>query len=224
MKKRYVVVGLGNRSGLFLDGILQYREEADLVGLCDKNAGRLALKMAWAKTKGFDCKGYSDLEFDTMIEEVKPDVVLVSTMDSTHHEYVCRAMELGCDVVTEKPMTTDIEKCKKIFDTQKRTGKSCRVTFNYRYAPARTQLKQLLMEGVIGDVLSVDFSWMLDTSHGADYFRRWHRNKMNSGGLMVHKSTHHFDLMNWWLDSTPQKVFAQGSRRFYTPERGDALG
>jgi len=224
MKKRYVVVGLGNRCGLFLDGILQYREEADLVGLCDKNAGRLALKMAWAQEKGFVCKGYTDSQFDAMIKEVKPDVVLVSTMDSTHHEYVCRAMELGCDVVTEKPMTTDIKKCKQIFEMQNKTGKSCRVTFNYRYAPARTQLKQILMDGVIGEVLSVDFSWMLNTSHGADYFRRWHRNKQNSGGLMVHKATHHFDLMNWWLDSTPQKVFAQGSRRFYTPERGDALG
>ena len=66
------------------------------------------------------------------------------------------------------------------------------------------------MSGVIGDVLSVDFHWMLDTHHGADYFRRWHRNKQNSGGLMVHKATHHFDLVNWWLSSVPERGLCHG--------------
>ena len=80
------------------------------------------------------------------------------------------------------------------------------------------------MSGVIGDVLSVDFHWMLDTSHGADYFRRWHRNKENSGGLMVHKATHHFDLVNWWLSSVPETVFAMGQRRFYTPQQAERYG
>jgi predicted dehydrogenase len=77
------------------------------------------------------------------------------------------------------------------------------VTFNYRYSPFRSQVKELLMSGEIGDVLSVDFHWLLNTVHGADYFRRWHSNKAISGGLMVHKATHHFDLVNWWLSDMP---------------------
>jgi predicted dehydrogenase len=133
-------------------------------------------------------------------------------------------MEAGCDVITEKPMTTDAAKCQRIIDTQQRTGRQCRVTFNYRYSPPRTQVKDLLMSGVIGEVQSVDFHWMLDTHHGADYFRRWHRNKENSGGLMVHKATHHFDLINWWLESVPEQVFASGARRFYTPQTAERYG
>jgi predicted dehydrogenase len=133
-------------------------------------------------------------------------------------------MELGCDVVTEKPMTTDAEKCQRIIDTQNSTGRHVRVTFNYRYAPFRTQVKALLMSGLIGDIKSVDFHWMLDTRHGADYFRRWHRNKRNSGGLLVHKSTHHFDLVNWWLSTVPEWVYARGSRQFYTPEMANRYG
>ncbi len=82
----------------------------------------------------------------------------------------------------------------------------------------------MLSSGVIGKVLSVDFNWNLDTSHGADYYRRWHRNKENSGGLMVHKATHHFDLVNWWLRSVPETVFAQGKRDFYTPGQADFYG
>src|SRR5690606_17599671 len=104
------------------------------------------------------------------------------------------------------------------------TGKSLRVTFNYRYAPAYTKVRELVMLGAVGRPLSVDFSWLLDTSHGADYFRRWHREKQNSGGLLVHKATHHFDLVNWWIDSYPDEVFAFGDLLFYGKQNADARG
>jgi predicted dehydrogenase len=61
----------------------------------------------------------------------------------------------------------------------------------------------------------VDLSWYLDTTHGADYFRRWHRLREKSGSLWVHKSTHHFDLINWWLDADPVEVSALGSLNVY---------
>jgi predicted dehydrogenase len=80
------------------------------------------------------------------------------------------------------------------------------------------------MSGIIGHVQSTTFEWLLDTHHGADYFRRWHRSKSNSGGLFVHKATHHFDLLNWWLGSVPRRVTALGRRVFYRPEIGDAIG
>jgi predicted dehydrogenase len=133
-------------------------------------------------------------------------------------------MELGCDVITEKPLTIDETKCQRIIDTQRRTGQKCTVTFNYRYSPPRTQVKDLLMSSEIGDLLSVDFHWLLNTHHGADYFRRWHSQKKYSGGLMVHKATHHFDLVNWWLSAIPVSVFATGKREFYTPLTAKRLG
>jgi len=201
-----------------------YADSCELVGLCDSNAGRLKLRLDWAQSKGADVKGYDEKHFDQMIAERKPDVVIVTTKDCFHDKFIIRAMELGCDVVTEKPMTTDAVKCQRIIDTQRKTGKEVRVTFNYRYSPPRTQVKDLLMSGVIGDILSVDFHWMLDTSHGADYFRRWHRNKENSGGLMVHKATHHFDLVNWWLSTVPESVFASGHRHFYTLKQAERYG
>jgi predicted dehydrogenase len=159
-----------------------------------------------------------------MVRETKPDVIIVTTMDSTHDHYIIRAMELGCDVMTEKPMTTDETKCRAILEAKQRTGRNIIVTFNYRYSPPRTQVKDLLMSGIIGDVLSVDFHWLLNTLHGADYFRRWHGNKANSGGLMVHKATHHFDLVNWWLSASPVTVQANGKREFYTPAMARRMG
>jgi predicted dehydrogenase len=82
----------------------------------------------------------------------------------------------------------------------------------------------MLMANAIGDVLSVDFTWLLNTVHGADYFRRWHSRKEISGGLMVHKATHHFDLVNWWLGAQPELVWAHGKHEYYTPAMAKRMG
>jgi len=135
-----------------------------------------------------------------------------------------RAMELGCDVICEKPMTIDAPKAQAIFNAIKRTGRSLRVTFNMRYIPHSSKVYELVRSGIIGTPIAVDLSWLLDIRHGADYFRRWHREKQNSGGLLVHKSTHHFDLVNWWIGSFPQTVFAMGGLRYYGRENAVARG
>ncbi|MDR0901821.1 MAG: Gfo/Idh/MocA family oxidoreductase [Opitutaceae bacterium] len=238
-RRRYAIVGCGGRHRMYLTAILEnYKGIAELVGVCDMNEGRAKRSQKTAAKAGVQVKAYYPSkpnpatpdfnrllpEFDTMIKETRPDVVIVTTVDTSHDLYLVRAMELGCDTITEKPMTITAEKCQRIIDTQKRTGKHVRVTFNYRYSPPRTQVKDILMSGEIGDVLSVDFQWLLNTRHGTDYFRRWHSNKKNSGGLMLHKATHHFDLVNWWLSASPVSVTAVGKREFYTPEMARRMG
>jgi predicted dehydrogenase len=225
-KRRFAQVGLGGRHMMFRNAVTDdFGDQCELVGICDSNEGRLNLSQSEIREiTGGEVAAYSADQFDQMVEEQRPETVIVTTMDRTHDTYICRAMELGCDVITEKPMTTDAEKCQRILDTQKRTGQRVTVSFNYRYSPTRTQIKDLLMSGVIGEVLSLDFHWLLNVHHGADYFRRWHRNKENSGGLMVHKATHHFDLVNWWLSDVPETVYASGHRGYYVPSTAERLG
>jgi len=226
MKRKFAIVGTGSRAGMYVRAIAEtYRDSCSLVALCDVNQTRMNWYNARLAEAGQPtCPTYHADQFETMIAETHPDTVIVTTIDATHHLYIVRAMELGCDVITEKPMTIDAEKVRAIFDAIERTGRSLRVAFNYRYAPAYTQLREIVMKGTIGRPLSVDFSWMLDTRHGADYFRRWHANKQNSGGLLVHKATHHFDLVNWWIDSYPQEVFALGDLLFYGQKNAEARG
>ena len=159
-----------------------------------------------------------------MLREQKPDEVFVCTMDSTHAGYIVRALQAGCDVITEKPMTTDAEKCRAIIDAVKATGRRVRVAFNYRWAPFRTRVKELIASGTVGRIHSVNLEYLLDTNLGADYFRRWHAHIENSGTLLVHKATHHFDLVNWWLDAIPQQVFAYGDLVFYGRQNAVARG
>lgn len=219
--KRYAIVGLGHRSQMYSTAILsRFGAHAALVGLCDTNQTRMDYYNARfaAEFGAQPVPTYKAADFDRMVREQAVDAVIVTSVDRTHHDYIVRAMELGCDVITEKPLTVDAEKCQLIIDAQQRTGRKLTVTFNYRYSPHSSKVKELIMRGAIGDVLSVHFEWLLDTRHGADYFRRWHRDKINNGGLMVHKSTHHFDLVNWWIGSSPETVFGFGGLAFYGRE------
>lgn len=225
-RKRYVSVGVGSRNRMFQDALWgPHKARGALIAACDTNPGRLdhvAQRAIQAGAK--PPKPFLAADFDKMLRELKPDAVIVTTPDAFHDDYVVRALDAGCDVITEKPMTTTAAKAQRILDAVKRSGRHIRVTFNYRYSPFRSQVKELLMAGEIGDVLSVDFQWLLNTVHGADYFRRWHSNKAISGGLMVHKATHHFDLVNWWLSDLPVSVAATGKRAFYTPEMARRFG
>ncbi len=224
--KRYAIVGTGGRAGMFVKAITgPHKENSELVAFCDLSQTRMNwYNQQLAENDQPPIPTYDAEAFDEMIAETKPDTIIVTTMDSTHHLYIIRAMELGCDAISEKPMTTDEKKAQAIFDAIERTGQSLRVTFNYRYAPLSTKIRELIRDGVVGTPRHVDFSWVLDTSHGADYFRRWHREKDKSGGLLVHKATHHFDLINWWIDGYPKEVFAMGDLLFYGRENAEKRG
>lgn len=211
-KKRLAVVGTGIRAlGMWTKPVLEkYAAHVEFVGLCDINPGRVETARKYI---GVNCPTYTD--FGKMMAETRPDTLIVTTVDATHNQFIVKGMEMGADIITEKPMTTDEVKCQQIIDTERRTGKKVTVTFNYRYSPHRQKLWELLRNDAIGKITSVDFHWYLDVFHGADYFRRWHRLRENSGTLLLHKASHHFDLLNWWIDSDPVEVFAYGKLEHY---------
>lgn len=211
-KKRYAIVGTGHRATSMwgVDLAKRYPNELEFVGLCDKNP-----KRAEAAKKLIGVESPTFTNFDEMLAKVKPDVLMVTTVDSTHHQFIINALSKGINVITEKPMVTEAAQCQAVLDAEKKHNKNITVAFNYRYAPKHEKIKQIIQSGEIGDVTSVDFAWYLDTSHGADYFRRWHRLKSGGGSLWVHKATHHFDLINWWLAADPVEVSAAGKLNVY---------
>ncbi|MBP1886297.1 Gfo/Idh/MocA family protein [Sinorhizobium mexicanum] len=211
-KRRFALVGTGNRGTTMWgkDLLAGWRGQVDLVAIADTNALRAERARTMIAT---NAPIYGNV--DTMLAEARPDLVIVCTPDSTHDDIVVRALEAGADVITEKPMSTTVEKIRRILDAEKRTGRRVDVSFNYRFAPTAARIKELLNSGEIGRITSVDFHWYLDTRHGADYFRRWHAYTERSGSLFVHKATHHFDLLNWYLDSDPDAVTAFADLQMY---------
>jgi predicted dehydrogenase len=235
-RRRVAFVGTGHRAELFFSALLgDHADQAVPVALCDPNPGRMDYYQAlWQSAHpGTELDTYvldpgqpvtGQGGFEQMLETQRPDVVVVATVDATHAHYVVTALDRGVDVICEKPLTTDLDGVHRIAEAARRSDNRLIVTFNYRYSPRNSLVKQLVADGEIGTVTSVHFEWLLDTVHGADYFRRWHRNRTSSGGLLVHKSTHHFDLVNWWLADRPETVSAHASLRFYGAEAARGRG
>ncbi len=203
-KRRYVVVGTGHRVQMYLDAMAgDHRDDAELVGTRSSRipAGWRYIS-SWLSEAGLDVSGVITGPPDALervITETQADRVIITSPDYTHAELIVRALDAGVDVVVEKPLTINPESTRQIAEAVERTGRQVVVTHNYRYSPRNSALKEVIKSGSIGTPLSVTFEWVLDTAHGADYFRRWHRDKANSGGLLIHKASHHFDLVNWLL-------------------------
>jgi predicted dehydrogenase len=196
-----------------------YGDVVEFVGLADINPGRLEYALQYI---GVDCPTFTS--FDEMLETVPMDILLVNTVDSTHHEFIVKGVQKGLTVVTEKPMTTDEDKCQQILDAERSGDGRVIAAMNYRYGILFTELKELLEEKRFGTLVSMDFNWYLNTYHGASYFRRWHGLRDKGGTLLLHKAAHHFDLLNWFADSDPVQVAAFGALEHYghnSPIRGD---
>lgn len=221
-RKRYALVGTGGRASFYYNAIAKdYFSTSELVAFLDTNQTRMNYANSLLPAP---IATYKPEDFARMVKEARPDELIITTIDRTHEYYIKLAHQHGLDVITEKPMTISVPSIRAIFDSVNSTERKLRVTFNYRYAPHNTTMYSLIADGKIGTPTAVHFEWMLNTSHGADYFRRWHRDRANSGGLLVHKSTHHFDLVNYWLQSRPETVVGMGALNFYGKSNAEKRG
>lgn len=213
-KVRVALVGTGSR-GCATWGerlIHPYKKYVEMAGICDINHKRLEVAKKLIRT---NAPAYHSSEFDRMVKETKPDLVIITTPDCYHASYAVRAMKLGCDVLVEKPLATEADQCQAILDAEKRTGRTVWVAFNARHGAGTMEIKRILDSGELGKLISAEFHEFLDIDHGAAYFRRWHGKKEFSGSLLVHKASHHFDQLNWWLEAEPVEVNAYGKVAFY---------
>lgn len=210
--KRYAVVGTGDRAtGMYINPLAKdFPGKSELAAIYDSNPIRMA-----AVTAQLSLKVPSFTDFNAMMKKVNPDGVIVASRDCTHAEYLIAALKAGKRAISEKPLCTTAKQCQDILAAARKSAGKCFVTHNVRYDAASQLIRSMIRDGTLGDVFFMQFDETLDRCHGADYFRRWHRFKANSGGLQIHKASHHFDILNWWAGSNPEWVSAQGRLRFY---------
>ncbi len=211
--KRIAIVGAGSRSyACYAEFVLNdFKGEVEIVGVYDINPVR---SQALKEKIGDACTKYDD--FEVMLDSEKPDYVMVMSKDSTHHDYIVRALDKGYNVISEKPVTNTFERCKAIKEAEDRSGKKVTITFNCRFMPYFAKAKELIKEGRIGKILAINYEYCLDRVHGGSYMKRWHGQMENSQGLLLHKSTHHFDIANWLLEDEPELVTALGNTVYYS--------
>ncbi|MBE6385574.1 MAG: Gfo/Idh/MocA family oxidoreductase [Lentisphaerae bacterium] len=213
MKKRVVMVGSGMRAVYaFMPYLNQYcRDRFEIVGIFDIDKGVM---------KGFNDQLQTNYpmftDFDEMCNTVKPDLGIVTTVDQFHSQFIVKLLDRKIAVVSEKPVCTTAQQCKDLLEAGKRNPEVfAHVSHNARYAPDARKLHELVQEGAIGKVISVRYSEMLDRDHGTSYFRRWNSCKESSGGLQIHKASHHFDKINWILGAHAVSLQATGALLAY---------
>ena len=207
---RFGIIGTGARGSHY--GFLlsrEYREDAEVVALCDSNPIRLRNVR---EMLGLNAKLFTDYRDLLALDDV--DAVIITTPDYTHAEIAIASLEAGKDVLCEKPIATTVKGCREVLDAVKRSDRTFMTGFVLRYNRVFSTIKKMVSEGEIGSLKLVT---SIDNRQGADYFRRWHRFRKNSGGLLVHKSCHSLDVINWVVDSEPVRVSAFGGNDVYVP-------
>ena len=217
-KRRYAICGVSTRAiYMYVTSIVKvFPEVAEVVALLDVDSIRA--KVCKKQVPGIETVlEYLPEQFDKMIEETKPNALIIACMDCFHIDYLLKGLERGLDVICEKPMCTNVKDVLRVMEAEKKSRGKVICTFNYRYNPVHRKLRELVLASKVGRVTHVDLNWYIDIKHGSSYFNRWNRMRKNSGSLSIHKSSHHFDLVNWWINGVPESVHAFGALNHYGP-------
>jgi predicted dehydrogenase len=206
--KRVAIIGCGLRMTAFVSALEKdFSDTHQIVALFDIDAGKMA---AFAKRCALKVSQYTN--FAELCAECQPDLALIGTVDVYHAEYVVACLDAGIEVICEKPLCINREQCAEIIAAQERNPQVFAATsHNSRYRPVAQTLKKAIDDGIIGEVLSLEYRETLDLVHGKSYFRRWNSRRALSNGLQLHKSTHHFDKMNFLLGTKAKEVTANGA-------------
>lgn len=220
--KTYAICGMSSRAiGHFVLPLMgnpklpeygNYSKYGRVVGVLDIDEERVRV---FNENQGTQYPFYPADSLDRMIQETRPDVVVVTGPDGTHAEYIVGALKHDVDVISEKPMVINCEQARAVIEATRKSKGSLRVAHNYRYTPAHKLIKRIILDGKLGRITNIEFAYNIDTFHGSSYFLRWNRERSKSGGLTISKGCHHFDLVNWWLDDLPAQVFAYGALNYY---------
>ena len=207
MSLGFGIIGAGQRCMYFFGPEIQKNDKSHLVAISEKENDRLQSAIT---DLGGNIRGYSNI--DDLLRDKEVEAIIISTPDYTHRELLDKALDAGKHVICEKPMATTFEDALHITLRSRATSKVVQIGFLLRFAPMFTKLKEIVDSGAVGKLVQVNASEVVEYYHGASFFRRWQRYRKQSGGLLVHKACHTFDLINWLVGSIPKSVSAIGGR------------
>lgn len=192
-KTKLAIVGTGIRGTFAFGDMCIQRDDCEIVALVDPNPVRSA--KAAEKLK-ITPKFFPDIK--SMLKEIVPDAVIITSPDVTHCPNAIAALEGGCNVLLDKPLATTVVDCQKIIDVAEKTSKILMMGFNLRHSPVLKKLKEIIDKGTLGKIFMIENREFYDG--GRTYMARWNGNYAISGGLWIHKGSHDFDVFQWLMN------------------------
>lgn len=215
-----ITLGAGNRGTVYGNFAAKFPDQMKIVGVAEPvpfRNDRYAKKHNIPDSARFDT-------WERVFERPKfADAVIISTPDALHYGPCMKALEMGYDVLLEKPIAPTEKECRTILSLAQKTGRIVAVCHVLRYAPYFVQMKKLLAEGAIGEIISVQHFEPIEHTHMAHSYVRgnWHNSKETTP-IILAKSCHDLDIIKWVIDKPSKQIVAMGDLKWFRKENAPA--
>ena len=201
---RYGIIGTG-MMGCEHIGNVGAIDGAEVVAIADPHAE----SRAWAEqVAGNELVQFEDHRH--LLEAGLVDAVVVASPNHTHLDVLVDALAADVHVLTEKPLCTTVADCRSVIEAAERTSRIVWMGLEYRYMPPVARLIAEVGDGAAGDVKMVAIR-----EHRFPFLPKvdnWNRFNRNTGGSLVEKCCHYFDLMRRIAGADPVRVMASGGQ------------
>ncbi|MFH1421698.1 MAG: Gfo/Idh/MocA family oxidoreductase [Planctomycetota bacterium] len=213
-KAGFAAIGMGDRLNSILKMLLEnHSDVCELKAISDESSEALSIAQ---KLWGTDIPAFSNYRQAIDIKGV--DWVLIASKNYLHKDHCVDSFAAGKHVFCEKPLAITIEQCEQIRNAHHKSNKLFITGFVLRYAPLYRKIKELITNGVLGRLVSIEGSENLGADHGSYIMRNWRRYRKFSGPHLLEKCCHDFDLINWMVDSVATRVASFGGLNIFVPE------
>ncbi|WEK34574.1 MAG: Gfo/Idh/MocA family oxidoreductase [Candidatus Pseudobacter hemicellulosilyticus] len=211
-----ITLGAGSRGNVYGNYAARYTDQLDIVGVAEPiplRNERYAAKHKIDPANRFDT-------WERVFERPKfADAIIITTPDNLHYGPCMKALAMGYDILLEKPIAPTEKECRDILAMAKRSGRIVAVCHVLRYAPYFVKMKELIAEGAIGEVISIQHLEPVEHTHMAHSYVRgnWHNSKATTPILLA-KSCHDLDIIKWVINKPSRKISAMGDLKWFRKE------
>jgi predicted dehydrogenase len=211
--KKIGIVGCGKRIQAVLGNIPGLNKDIVVSSLFDPDERSIAATNQMLNQKARVCSNYKDVTDDPKI-----DWVFIGSWNCFHYEHAIAALKQGKHIFCEKPLANTFKKCVAMKKASDKANKIFSVGFTLRYSSHYRKLKELIDNGAIGKIISMEFNETLDFDHGGYIHGDWRRLTKYAGSHILEKCCHDIDMSQWIVGSLPRSVASFAGCDFFTPE------
>lgn len=209
-----ITCGAGSRGNVYGNYSVQYPEQLDIVGVAEPIAIR---NERYTKKHAIKEESRFNTWEDVFKRPKFADAIIITTPDNLHYGPCMKALEMGYDVLLEKPISPSEKECRDILSLAKKTGRIVAVCHVLRYAPYFVKLKEIMQSGVLGEIVSIQHMEPIEHIHMSHSYVRgnWHNSKETTP-IILAKSCHDLDILRWMVGKPSSHIQAFGSLQWFT--------
>ena len=207
------VIGSGGMGRAVWKAVLENNERLQVKALYDPDELAIEATREILQNEPVICGNYQDV-----VDRKDVDWVMIASWNRDHADQAVAAFEAGKHVFCQKPLALGLDDCVRMKAAHEKSGKLFNIGFTLRYSPHYRRLKELLAEGRIGQIVSMEFNETLHFNHGGYIHGDWRRLREHAGTHLLEKCCHDIDLANWMTESRPRRVASFGGTDFFRPE------